>query len=452
MASFSAQMDYSRKPKAVASRSTRLNVFPSNGSTFKQGQTCTIQMPQLARSFYNLNDGYLKMKITPTQAAAFQQSAYSCIESFKSSTNNGMLDTLEGFGPYMSVLLDAQLSPSAAAGVGEIMLAMGGDATRPNLGKNLGAGSGYVACLPLVHGLFGVNKSFPADTSSPLRFDIKFAEAPAAFIRNAHGTDIVEYVVSDVELIVPVTELSPDAAVILEQSFPDYSITYDGLSHTTSTKAAAATKSVDNLGCRYSSVNRILMAMRQQPQVGVAGSLGTVNRTTGKITEIGYRINGTSVPQKKIKVGDDFAEVMAENLIAFSDLGSRMMGNTLHGMIKYADTTSADTEDTTVTHVQSFAVEDTLFAALTAGDVAEILSADAGVGSFYSAIDLNTMPAVTSDSRLIAGISTLGSGIMTDFSFAGNTTNSADLLVDYWVQYSTVLNVDPVSKSVFVAV
>jgi len=59
---------------------------------------------------------------------------------------------------------------------------------------------------------------------------------------------------------------------------------------------------------------------------------------------------------------------------------------------------------------------------------------------------------VTSDSRLIAGISTLGSGIMTDFSFAGNTTNSADLLVDYWVQYSTVLNVDPVSKSVFVAV
>jgi len=41
---------------------------------------------------------------------------------------------------------------------------------------------------------------------------------------------------------------------------------------------------------------------------------------------------------------------------------------------------------------------------------------------------------------------------MTDFSFAGNTTNSADLLVDYWVQYSTVLNVDPVSKSVFVAV
>lgn len=452
MASFSAQLDYTRKPKAVASRSTRVNVFASNGSTWKQGQTAQITMPQLARSFYNLNDAYLKMKITPTQAAAFQQSAFSVIESFKSSTNNGLIDNLEGFGPYMSVLLDAQLSPAAAGGVGEIMLAMGGNPTKPNVGKSLGAGVGYVACLPLVHGLFGVNKSFPADTSSPLRFDIKFAEAASAFLRKAHATDIDEYVVSDLELIVPVTELSPDAYVILEQSFPDFSITFDALSHTTSTKANAATKSVDNLGCRYSSVNRILMTMRQQPQVGVQGALGTVNRSSGKISEIGYRINGTSVPQKKIKVGDDYAEVMSENLISWGDLGGRMIGNTLHGMVKYADTTSADNEDTTVTHVQSFSIEDTLFAALSAGDVDEILSADAGVGSFYSSLDLNSMPAITSDSRLIAGISTLGSGIMTDFAYSGAASNSADLLIDYWVQYSTVLNVDPISKSVFVAV
>ena len=409
-------------------------------------------MPQLARSFYNLNDAYLKMKITPTQAAILQQSAYSCIESFKTSTNNGMIDTLEGFGPYMSVLLDAQLSPSAAGGVGEIMIGMGGDSTRPNSGRSIAAGGSYVACLPFVHGLFGVNKSFPADTSSPLRFDIKFAEAAAAFLRAAATASIVEYVISDVELIVPVTELSPDAAVILEQSFPNYDITFDALSHTTSTKANAATKDVQNLGCRYSSVNRVLMTMRQQPQVSVQGALGTVNRTTGKILEIGYRINGTSVPQKKIKVGDDFAEVMAQNLIAFGDLGGRMIGNTLHGMVKYADATAANDEDTTVTHVQSFSVENTLFAALGDGDKDEVVSADSGVGSFYSAIDLNTMPAITSDSRLIAGISTLGSGIMTDFEFSGGASNSADLLIDYWAQYSTVLSIDAVSKSVFVAV
>jgi len=452
MASFSSQMDYSRKPKAVASRSTRINVFPSNGSSFKQGQTIQITMPQLARSFYNLNDGYLKMKVAPTTAAAFSKSAFSVIESFKTSTNNGVIDHLEGFGAYMGIILDAQMGHEAVGSVGEICLGMGGDVTRPSLGKNLGAGDGYVACLPLVHGLFGVDKSFPADSSSPLRFDIKLADAPAAFLRNVHGTDIVEYTVTDVEFIVPVTELSPDAFVILEQSFPDFSITFDALSHTTSTKANAATKSVDNLGCRYSSVNRILMCMRQQPQVGVQGALGTVNRTSGKISEIGYRINGTSVPQKKIKVGDDFAEVMAESLIAFGDLGSRMAGNSLHGVVKYADTTSADNEDTTVTHVQSYSVENTLFAALSAGDVAEVVSADDKIGTFYSSIDLNTMPAVTSESKLISGVSTLGSGIMTDFSYSGAASNSADLLIDYWVQYSTVLNVDPVSKSVFVAV
>ena len=452
MASFSAQMDYSRKPKAVASRSTRLNVFASNGSTWKQGQTAQITMPQLARSFYNLNDAYIKLKVTPTQAGSFQQSAYSVVESFKTSTNNGVCDTLEAFGPYMSVLLDAQLGRDSAAGVGEIMLGMGGNPNKPKLGKALAAGASYVACLPLVHGLFAVNKSVPADTSSPLRFDIKFAEAAAAFLEKASGTDVAEYTVEDLELICPVTELSPDAFVILEQSFPDFSISYDGVSHTTSTKANGATKAVDNLGCRYSSVNRILMAMRQQPQVGVAGALGTVSRTSGFIDEIGYRINGSSVPQKKVKVAGNFAEVMAENLLAFGDLGGRMIGNTLHGVVKYTDTSSDDAAASVATHVQTFAVEDTLFAALADGDADIVDIADAKVGSFYSALDLNTMPAVTPDSRLIAGVSTLGSGIMTDFSFTEAASNSADLLIDYWVSYTTVLNVDPVSKSVFVAV
>tara|TARA_R110002020_G_scaffold1280_3_gene6054 strand:- start:53 stop:1405 length:1353 start_codon:yes stop_codon:yes gene_type:complete len=449
--SFSTQLNYSRKPKAVASRSTRLNVYAANGNSWLSGQTITINLPQLPRSYYNLREAVLKFKVAPTGAGHLQQSAYSVINSFTTSTNNGVIDKLEGYGVYNSIIMDAQLDPQVAVGVGSLTMGMGGNTDKIKLGKGVSTTTKIPVCLPLYHGLFNTDRSFPADTSSPLRFDIKLATPNEAFIRTAHGTEVSEFTITDLEFIVDVTELSPDAEVVLASTFPDFNITFEAISHTTTTKSNAGTQLNENLGCRYSSVNKITACMRPQIDIGTAGVLSSVNRTSGKIDEIAYRINGQQVPQKSIKVDTDFSEVVCENLKAWGDLGSRLAPSSLQTQNR-TDTTDADNEATTTVQVENFKVEDLKFVGSTP-DAVDIAPNDANIGTFFTSLDLNTMPAITDSSALYSGVSTLGSGIITDFKFSSTpASNSSDLLLDFWIQYTSVLNIDPVSKSVFVSV
>ena len=450
--SFSTQLNYSRKPKAVASRSTRLNVYAANGNTWTSGQTITINLPQLPRSYYNLREAVLKFTVSPNAAGSLQQSAYSVIDSFTTQTSNGIIDKLEGFGPYHSIIMDAQLDPQVAVGVGSLTMGMGGNTDLIKKGATVGADGTITVCLPLYHGIFNTDRSFPADTSSPLRFDIKLATPNEAFIRTAHTADVTEYTVSSLEMILDCTELSSDAEVVLASTFPDFNITFESLAHTTATKSNAGTQLNENLGMRYSSVNQIIACMRPQIDIGTGGMLSSVNRTSGKIDEIAYRINGQSVPQKAIKIASDYSEVVTENLKSFGDLGTRLAPSSLQTQNRtYVEDGGTDNQATVTAQVENFKVEDLKFIASNP-DSAELVPNDANIGTFFSALDLNTMPGITESSSLYAGISTLGSGIITDWKFTGAASNSSDLLLDFWVKYTAVLNIDPMSKSVFVAV
>jgi len=57
------------KRRAVASRSYRTKISPNNGQTFTSGQVVNIDMPSnLAGTYVNWNQCYLKFKVTPTLA------------------------------------------------------------------------------------------------------------------------------------------------------------------------------------------------------------------------------------------------------------------------------------------------------------------------------------------------------------------------------------------------
>jgi hypothetical protein len=57
----------SMKRRAVASRSYRVKVSPSNGQNFTAGQTVNIDLPSnLAGTYVNWNQCYLKMKVEST--------------------------------------------------------------------------------------------------------------------------------------------------------------------------------------------------------------------------------------------------------------------------------------------------------------------------------------------------------------------------------------------------
>jgi len=57
------------KRRAVASRSYRVKISPSNGHNFTAGQTVNIDMPSnLAGTYVNWNQCYLKFKVQATGA------------------------------------------------------------------------------------------------------------------------------------------------------------------------------------------------------------------------------------------------------------------------------------------------------------------------------------------------------------------------------------------------
>jgi len=58
-----------QKRRAVASRSYRVKISPSNGQNFTAGQTVNIDLPSnLAGTYINWNQCYLKMKVKSTGA------------------------------------------------------------------------------------------------------------------------------------------------------------------------------------------------------------------------------------------------------------------------------------------------------------------------------------------------------------------------------------------------
>ena len=58
------------KRRAVASRSYRVKISPSNGQTFTDGQTVNVDMPSnLAGTYINWNQCYLKFNAKSTGAA-----------------------------------------------------------------------------------------------------------------------------------------------------------------------------------------------------------------------------------------------------------------------------------------------------------------------------------------------------------------------------------------------
>ena len=62
---FSESLAYPQvKKRAVASRSFRTKITPSNGNTFNAGNTINIDLPgNLAGQYYNANQMYLKFKV-----------------------------------------------------------------------------------------------------------------------------------------------------------------------------------------------------------------------------------------------------------------------------------------------------------------------------------------------------------------------------------------------------
>ena len=137
---FSESLAYPQvKKRAVASRSFRTKITPSNGSTFTGGNTVHLDLPgNLAGQYYNPNQMYLKFKIQNSVAATqFDRAgAASCIKRVQIQTAGSQLYDCNNHNVLATALMDTDCSADWKASSGSILMGTKGDQLQ---GELLGA-------------------------------------------------------------------------------------------------------------------------------------------------------------------------------------------------------------------------------------------------------------------------------------------------------------------------
>ena len=166
-----------QKRRAVASRSYRVKVSPSNGQNFTAGQTVNIDLPSnLAGTYVNWNQCYLKMKVEATghPYTLDRCGAAGFIQRVQCMTAGAQIFDLPNWNVLMTILMDGDSSPAYKAGVGNVLLGTNGGF---QAGETNVAGSDGVRtyCVPFVLHPFGMSTPHrlqPLFSSSPVQFKI----------------------------------------------------------------------------------------------------------------------------------------------------------------------------------------------------------------------------------------------------------------------------------------
>jgi len=434
------------KRRAVASRSYRVKVNPANGQTFTAGQTVNIDMPSnLSGTYCNWNQCYLKFKVTPVGGTAIHLDrcgAAGFINRLQVMTAGAQIFDLPNWNVLMTILLDGDSSPAYKAGVGNILMGTQGGSQR---GDTLVAGTGRTFCVPFVLHPFGLStphRLMPLFSSAPVQFKISL-ETIVSSLKAATVPSALNF--TEVELVCVFTELSPGAqAQVDAMSGGVYNILCSSYQNVGSTMAAADTAVTTNLGISVSSLERIILCHRPTSSLNsiLAYSLG--NRTKNGLSQYSFFINSEQYPARPVIVEDNCAEALAEFLlsdhslvnfdkqssfnIAVTGAAPELKSNGLDGqsingiLVPYTMNEPTGLEDGS-----------------TAGAVSNI-------GSFITAVEMETSLSDGRSSRLYSGVSTISSTV----NYRGvYSAAPAAAQIDFFAQFTILISLNSRGTNVF---
>ncbi len=447
---FSESLAYPKmKQRAISSRSFRTKISPSNAQSFTMGQTINLDLPSnLTGQYYNFNQMYLKFKVTNGNGAAVKldrAGAASLIKRIQIQTAGAQIYDCDKWNVLYTALLDSEASNEWKGSVGNILTGTSGG----GLGAEEIAAAGVrTFCVPMVLNPLAnttPHRLIPAFSLSSIQFRISLDSAPNATVGAATDPQVV---LSDVEMVCLMTELSPSAQAqvdsmtggvynILANSYMNSSTTMGGVSQVTA-----------NLGFSVSSLERILLVQRKT-ETFAANRYTIGNRAKNGLTEYQYLINSESYPQRPIKVEDKGAEACAELLIANHSLTDFRAGNSLQnnnisagaGAAGVVQLANAFNNPSQFPHAYS---EDGIGS--TAGDV----DATAVVGDIGSALygcEFETGLSDGKSSTIYSGVSTLASNVQFLGKYSG--ANGTGATLDFFAQYSVLLSLDMRGGGVF---
>ena len=425
----------SMKRRAVASRSYRVKISPNNGQTFRDGQTVNIDMPSnLAGTYCNWNQCYLKFNAKSTGAAKLDRcGAAGLISRVQCMTAGAQIFDLPNWNVLMTILMDTDSSPAFKAGVGNVLMGtLGGTQS----GESLATVDGATYCVPFVLHPFGMSTPHrlqPLFSSAPVQFKLTLESASVATKGASTQIDFTE-----VELVCIFTELSPGAQAQVDQmSGGLYNILAASYQNVGTTMVAGSTAVTANLGISVSSLERVIVCHRPSATVNAQGAYSLGNRIKNSLSEYSIFVNGEQYPARPVKVEGKCAEALAEFLLSDHSLvnfdkqssfnlavtgaaanlkSNGIDGQSANGILQpYQLDTAAGTED---------------------GSTA---ASGSNIGSFITAIEMETGLSDGRSQRLYSGISTISSTV----NYRGvyyNTSVAAQ--VDYFAQFTVLMSLN----------
>lgn len=439
------------KKRAVSSRSYRVKIPSSNGTSFSPGQTINVDMPSnVAGSYFNMNQAYLKFKVKFSgvgDVVLNRTGAYSFIKRLSIQTAGVMLSDINNYNVLVGAMLDMQSSHGWKASSGKQLIGCYGDALR---GEGFATGDERTFCLPIILNCLSnttPHRLIPAFSLSNIQLRFQLENAAGAYVASA-GTST--YTISDVEYVCMITELSPEAqAKVDAMTNGDYNILALNFMNATATQAAQSTAITANLGFSMSSLERIIVCHRKDTTASGTFDEFSDSRISNGLQQYNFLINSKQFPDRPIVLPDNYgAEIWAETLMSDHRLVDFTRGCPINVGLAAVRAVGVGTSDLSgdapdIAKKNSYLLSAADAVGKTAGSSAASGNAatDSNVGTFVCSAEFESGLSDGKSSHIYSGISTLGSTVQYVGQYAGGGSTVA-CQIDFYAVYTVLLNLN----------
>jgi len=331
--------------------------------------------------------------------------------------------------------MDSDSSPAFKAGVGNVLMGTNGGF---QAGETNASASVRTYCVPFV--------LHPLGMSTPHRLQPLFSSAPVQFkltlesiVNAVHGAtapDTLKF--SEVELVCIFTELSPGAQAQVDQmSGGVYNILASSYQNVGTTMAAADTSVTANLGISVSSLERIIVCHRPTSSLNSITHFSLGNRCKNGLSQYQIFINGEAYPARPVIVENSGAEALAEYLLSDHSLVNfdKQSSFNLAVVGTTATTKSNGLDGQSVAGIaQPFIIDSP------AGtDAGQTVGTAANIGSFLTAVELETGLSDGRSQRLYSGVSTISSTVNYRGTYAGGGVAAQ---IDFYAQFTILMSLN----------
>lgn len=449
----SEALDYNNiKRRAMASRSYRVRIAPSNKVSFTAGETIYMDLPSnLSGTFMDMTQTYLRIKVNYTcgaNAIAYLDKcgAYGLINRVACITSGQQIFDLANYNVLCAALMDTDASPDWKANQGRVLCGTTG--ANP-FGERIAGNNATVTrtyCLPFILNPFALQKKLvPLFSLDSLRFRIQL-ETNALALAQTASTCV--YSIAEAELVTYFTELSPSSMAQLDSLTGGvYNLLCPSYMNTTASDTTAGSAHTLNstLGIAVSSLERIIVIHRNTTAVNNVSALSLGARTSSDIQTAQFFINSEAFPQRNIINEDMGAEVLAEFLIsdhALSDFSKQCgitqfnasVGNSA-GLNNFDSTWLRQTAGT-----NSVAQNFNAFSMITSDGLVVAATTDPlAIGSFVLSLELESGVSAGRSDRLYSGISTISSVVQYKGTYGANCVACN---IDFFAQFTVLLTLN----------